>query len=228
MARLAQIVKTDSEIQVVRDELEELPIKVREIEEQLQTLDSEYLQKKSEWEKAEAEIKKLKSEIEVETQHLKNREERIHAIKTQKEYVAALKEISMGKTAIKEREDKIKSLSQSSEELAKVVSPLEESRTGLLNSLEQERSAIQGNLDTLRAKLQTMEAQFNEQLLALPEDIRHKYRRIGEKRQPAAARVVKGTCQECFMNLPPQLFIEIQKHKEVYSCPNCHRLLFIE
>jgi hypothetical protein len=28
------------------------------------------------------------------------------------------------------------------------------------------------------------------------------------------------------MNVPPQLYIEIQKRRDVILCPNCHRILF--
>ena len=156
------------------------------------------------------------------------KEERLHTIKTNKEYQAVLKEISTGKTSIKDREAAVVKFLGEAEGLKTEVAPLESRRQELIASLEAERGQIQGRLEELQQKLGGLESQLNEQLSSLPEDIRHKYLRIQGKRQPPAAKVVDGTCQECFMSVPPQLYIEIRKTFEIHSCPNCHRLLFIE
>jgi len=228
MARLAAIVKIDQEIQALKEELEETPSKVREIQNQLQGITGAFQEKKTEKDKVEAEIKKYKSEVEDETTLVKSREERLNATKTQKEYQAVLKEIATGKTMIKEREASIARLSAALEELTKVVEPLQGQSDELLPQLETAQAEIQGTVDQLADKLKNLESQFNEQLSSLPEDIIHKYRRIQDKKQPAAARLLDGTCQECYISIPPQLFLEIRKTQEINSCPNCHRLLYID
>jgi len=228
MSRLSQIVKIDQEIQALKEQLEEIPSHVRDISAQLNKLDADIAKKKVDSDKIEGEIKKVKNDLEAETQRLKAKEERLHAIKTNKEYQAVLKEISSAKISNKDRETSLQKLAGDLEEIQKVVAPLQGQKDELAPKLESAQSEIEGSLQELEEKRKTLEAQFNEQMSSLPEDIRHKYRRIQEKRQPAAARVIAGTCQECFINVPPQLFIEIQKTQEIYSCPNCHRLLYIE
>lgn len=37
-----------------------------------------------------------------------------------------------------------------------------------------------------------------------------------------------GSCQGCFMQLPPQLYIEIQRAETLHFCPSCQRILFFE
>ncbi len=228
MSRLAQTVNLSQEIQNLKDDLEEIPAKVRQLEAELAELEGQYGQKKAVSDKAEGEAKKLKSEIDEESGHLKQKEERLHSIKTNKEYQAVLKEIATGKTAVKERETSIAKLLGEAEALKTELAPMEQKLQELRAVLEQERGAIQGQVEERKAKLQTLEAQLNEQLSSLPEDIRHKYLRIQGKRQPPAAKLVDGTCQECFMSVPPQLNIEIRKTQEIHSCPNCHRLLYID
>jgi hypothetical protein len=34
------------------------------------------------------------------------------------------------------------------------------------------------------------------------------------------------TCQGCFVNVPPQMFIEVQKNNSLVRCPNCNRILY--
>lgn len=228
MSRLAQTVHLSLEVQNLKDDLEEIPAKVRQLEAELAELEGQYGQKRVGLDKAEGDAKKLKSEIEDELSQLKQKEERLHSIKTNKEYQAVLKEISTGKTGVKDRETAVAKLLAESETLKADLAPLEQKVQELRATLEQERGSIQGQMDELKAKLQALEAQLNEQLSSLPEDIRHKYLRIQGKRQPPAAKLVDGTCQECFMSVPPQLNIEIRKTKEIHSCPNCHRLLYID
>ena len=228
MQKLAQTVGLAQEIQNIKDDLEEIPAKARQLEGELAALDSQYQQKKVALDKAESDIKRHKSDIESDGVALKVKEERLHGIKTNKEYQAVLKEIATGKTSIKERETTIVKLLGESEALKTEVTPLETRRGELVAGLESEYGQIQGRVDELKSKLESLETQLNEQLSSLPEDIRHKYLRIQGKRQPPAAKMVDGTCQECFMSVPPQLYIEIRKTFEIHSCPNCHRLLFIE
>jgi predicted nucleic acid-binding Zn-ribbon protein len=42
----------------------------------------------------------------------------------------------------------------------------------------------------------------------------------------AVVSVWKEVCNGCHMNLPPQLYIELQKSFELHSCPNCNRIIY--
>ena len=42
----------------------------------------------------------------------------------------------------------------------------------------------------------------------------------------AVVAVSNGTCYGCFLTIPPQQVIDIQKHGGLHYCPRCHRILF--
>lgn len=228
MSHLAQAVKFSVEIQMLREELHDIPVKVREVEGELQGIQGEYEGKKSHWDQLEEEKKRLDLEILAEADRLKDKEERLNAIKTQKEYQAVVREISTSKTSNRERENKISKISEDLAGLKSDLAPLEEKVQGLQKQLDEEKQNIQGSLGGLDKKIKSLETALKDQLASLPDDIRSLYQRIQEKKQPPAALVLAGTCQECFMHLPPQLYIELQKQADVQSCPNCHRLLYLE
>jgi hypothetical protein len=228
MSHLLSAVKVSGEIHTLREELEEIPVKVREIEGELKNLQEDYSSKKSQAEKIESEKKKLHLEMQAEGTHLEEKEKRLNTIKTQKEYQAVVREITMAKTSNRERQDRLTQLEADLDASAQVLAPLEENLNSLKGRLEQEKADIQGTLEKLETQISSLEAQLHEQLQALPDDIRQKYQRIGKSVQPPAAAANSGTCHGCFMHLPPQLFIEIQRGQEVHSCPNCHRLLYLE
>jgi hypothetical protein len=53
------------------------------------------------------------------------------------------------------------------------------------------------------------------------------YHTLKEKRHGVGVVNVKHeTCQGCFVNVPPQMFIEVQKNNALIRCPNCNRILY--
>ena len=54
-----------------------------------------------------------------------------------------------------------------------------------------------------------------------------KYEQIFERRGGSAVVVGRqGVCTGCHMNVPPQMYNELQKFRDIRQCPNCHRILF--
>jgi len=228
MTHLAQAVKVSAEIHQLREKFEDLPVNVREVESELKKITTEYEEKKTGWEELDTEKRRLETELQEDSQKLIDKEERLNSIKTQKEYQAVVREITTTKTANKSRKEKVKLLTENLETLQTDLTPLESKMQELKEQFGKEQSSIQGSLDSLQDSIKNLEKQLKEQLTSLPEEIRNKYLLVQDKKQPPAALVVDGTCQECFIHIPPQLYIELQKQHEVHSCPNCHRLLYME
>ena len=43
---------------------------------------------------------------------------------------------------------------------------------------------------------------------------------------PVIVAVKDGVCSGCNIAVPPQAFIELQRGRQILSCPNCQRLIF--
>ncbi len=227
MLNLAQAVKYSIEIHDLKTELDHIPVKVREVEAELKEIQEKYQTKKTEFDKISGEKQELERQIKEDAGLMQKKEDRLNSIKTQKEYQAVVSEITTAKTVNREREIKITQLGASVEEFSKDLEPLETRLRSLEEQLGKEKSEISGVLSDIEKKIQALENQLNERLTALPADVREKYHRIERQKQPPAALIIGGTCQACFMAIPPQMFIEIQKGHEVHSCPTCHRLLYL-
>ena len=86
-------------------------------------------------------------------------------------------------------------------------------KRGKLTSLEQDVAEDAKLRDQLAGKLNVA--------------VRSKYEQIFARRGGlAVVEVRNGTCQGCHMHVPPQLFNEIKKFRDVRQCPNCHRMLY--
>jgi predicted nucleic acid-binding Zn-ribbon protein len=61
-----------------------------------------------------------------------------------------------------------------------------------------------------------------------PEHV-ERYNTLKKKRNGIAIVLVKNEgCQGCYVNIPPQMYNEVQKYKEIILCPNCNRILYWE
>jgi predicted nucleic acid-binding Zn-ribbon protein len=63
----------------------------------------------------------------------------------------------------------------------------------------------------------------------IPADLLKKYDVIKEKRTgQAVVSVWKEICAGCHMNIPPQMYNELQRYEKVVTCPNCNRIIYWE
>ena len=57
-------------------------------------------------------------------------------------------------------------------------------------------------------------------------DVLKKYATIRMRRGLAMAPVKNGTCQGCNMNIPPQVFNQLQRGDTIELCGNCNRIIY--
>ncbi len=84
-----------------------------------------------------------------------------------------------------------------------------------VQGLETKKSEFQSQWETASAKL-------NHHLL-------ERYVKLKEARGGnAMAKVENDVCTGCRMAIPPQMFIELKKYRELHTCSNCARFLYVE
>lgn len=178
---------------------------------------------------AELEKGKREKEREVETAEARLQEfqKKLSQIKTNREYQAALKEISETKKSNKGLEDgilefmmKIEALKKDQGSLEEQIQKFDETFEGERMEWDEEEKTVRETMGEIESKRQSIISQLDGKVAGL-------YHRIKKSRRDAVTYVEGGTCQGCYMHVPPQLYIEIQKSKAVHTCPSCHRILFL-
>ena len=203
------------------------PRRLKQMEDELGTVREKIEKEKEIIEELEKERRKKEKELEVEKDKIKKLEVRLYDVKTNKEYQALLKEIESAKEANDRTEEDVLVLMDKVEDLKKDF----EGSTVQLKRLEKEseieRVAIEKetrSMDEVIAKLTT---ERDNLLSVVSENLRTIYGILREKRGGVAVTNVKhGVCLGCNMNIPPQLFIEVTKNKQLIQCPSCNRILF--
>jgi len=224
---LWELQKIDLELRSIKEEKDRYPKEIKKLDEK-QKIEKERIQKEREKiESLEKTRRQKEGHLNVEQDKIKRAEGRMSEVKTNKEYQALLSEIDAIKEANSRMEEEILQVMDEVDELKKDLSKREKEMGGTLEKIEGERKK-------LHEKMAHGEKAWNEQVErreVLSKQIDSKlvklYNTLKEKRQGVGVVSVKNeTCQGCFVNVPPQMFIEVQKNNALIRCPHCNRILY--
>jgi predicted nucleic acid-binding Zn-ribbon protein len=224
---LWELQKIDLELKSIKEEKDQYPKEMKKLDEK-QKIEKERIQKEKERvESLEKTRRQKEGHLNLEQEKIKRAEGRMSEVKTNKEYQALLSEIDAIKEANSRLEEEILQVLDEIDELKKDLSKREKEVGTTLEKIETERKKLQ-------EKMTHDERVWNEQMErreVLSKEIESKlvklYNTLKEKRQGVGVVNVKNeTCQGCFVNVPPQMFIEVQKNNALIRCPNCNRILY--
>ncbi len=223
---LKELQAIDSRRQEMRKSIEALPEKLRPAKQDLAKLEAMLQQERAQL----AENEKWREEQEElarrEEEGVRHAKAKLQQSRNTKDFAAATRELENKRRMISERED----------ELVKVISAMETTRTQLaqrekdVESLRQhvttEEAAMQAKMAEVQAELQWDESGREGLASQVPRELLRRYEQVQRRRGIALVPVVDGICKGCFMALPPQLNNIIARGTSLESCPSCQRLLY--
>jgi len=226
---LWELQRIDLNLKHIKEERDRFPKEMKRLEES-QNIEKERIQKEKEKiELLEKERRKKEGHLNTEFEKIKRAESRMMEVKTNKEYQALLSEIEAIKEANSRKEEEILQVLEEIDELKKDLLKREKEMATHLEKIEAQRKLIQdkmvkgeGEWKRRMERREVLTKQIESSLFKL-------YNTLKEKRQGiSVVRVKQETCQGCFVNIPPQMFIEVQKNNAIIRCPNCNRILYWE
>lgn len=227
MKALVEVQGIDSDIAKKVAIMEAIPKKVSSVEQPLREARSLYEKAKQRY---EAHVKKKKEKeglLDEINEKIRKLRGRTSEIKTNKEYQAHLKEIEAVETQQRGVEEEVLFLMEAVDTAQRELKgdegkvKIEEERIeAFKKKLEEEVGETEKELDEL--KLQ------REQLVkGIEGELYHLYVQLLETKRGLAVVETRGeVCQGCYMNIPPQLFVEIKKNEKIIQCPQCNRILY--
>jgi predicted nucleic acid-binding Zn-ribbon protein len=224
---LWELQKIDEALEKVRADRELLPLEIGRLEEKLK-IEKEKIQKDRERvETLEKARRQKESHLVEEQDRIRKTEGKGFEVKTNKEYQAFLTELEGAKESSGREEEEILGLMSEIEEGRQTLLRREKEVVSRLAEIEAEKKTLQEK--AARGERVWKERQGRSEALAKQVDkaLYKLYNTIKEKRQGVAmVGVWQEICQGCFVNVPPQLYIEVQKNTGMVRCPNCSRILY--
>ena len=148
-------------------------------------------------------------------------------VKTNKEYQAMLKEISVAEQEVSDQETR---LLERMEETDALTLELKTAETALKaeqgevaserRKLDAEREASSRDLDQTVTERAVVIAKISKEALAIFERVAHGRKGI------AVAEARDGLCTVCHVRLRPQVFNEVRRNERIIQCDSCTRILY--
>jgi predicted nucleic acid-binding Zn-ribbon protein len=176
-------------------------------------------------------VRKSRRQLEMEVEDLQARKasskQKLLGVKSNKEYQATLKEIDDIEELVRGHEDQIIEQMESTERLKRQIQEQEQLLAEARQRLKQEGAQLEKDAEKADKLIVTLEGQKEQLKPQIPADLLKRYYFLRANRAGIAlAPVNKGTCQVCHMNLPPQIFNDLQKNQTMLHCPNCQRIIY--
>jgi predicted nucleic acid-binding Zn-ribbon protein len=224
---LATLQDVDREIQEKNRAKGNLLAEIQRMEEEIKAKRAEIELLRAEWLEKDRTRSGKERTLQEEGRKAAEKRMRMNRVKNLKELQALQREI-----------DQIK---QSNSQLEEGLIPLWEELEGQAASLKAKEEEVERLKNEWGEKTSEMKAQVVELEQAIAEatkarlaialqvngELIERYELIFSRRGGMAVVTVSGgTCQGCYMNIPPQLWNEIIKSERLNLCPSCHRILY--
>jgi predicted nucleic acid-binding Zn-ribbon protein len=204
--------------------------KPRELDPLMRALDAAHAsatQHRKDIESLDKQRRQLESAITEEQYNLQKAQRKLLEVKTNKEYSAMVAEIEAFKQKISGHEDAVLQTMELMELRKQELQGRDRQVKEAEQKLAEGRRRIEAELavlqDTLAGRRQTRE----EVVQQLERSVMDRYTRLLNSRKGLAVVAIKnGTCQGCFLALPPQLVQEVRRNDRVLTCSHCQRILY--
>jgi predicted nucleic acid-binding Zn-ribbon protein len=217
-------------------QLVKLSAKKKILPENIEKLDKEFILFKEGIEKNKIKYDELKSrhtenenKIKKVNEGIVKTKERMLEVKNNKEYQAMLKEIEIAESSRGEIETQIISLLDELDKLSVLVKKDEEILKQSRGKYEQEKKAMEDDLNAVDTDVANWEQKRIDLQKDVPDELLVRYERIKKRNKGVGVTSVwKSVCNGCHMNIPPQLYNELQRSDDLLSCPNCNRIMYFQ
>ena len=225
--KLIGLQKCDIRIGEIQTKTENGPANIKRLEDELKAMLNQLDEASNRLEDLERQKRQIEGEIAELGGTLENSNIKLSNIKSNKEYQAALKEISdLDKQKLR-LEDKAIEIMEEIESLEEKCVAAKAERKRLKKKCSEGCNLIMKELKTLNQDLENLEKGRERLRLSIDGELLKKYNYLREhKGGLAISSVVNGVCQTCHMGIPPQKFNELIRGNELMSCPNCLRIMY--
>jgi predicted nucleic acid-binding Zn-ribbon protein len=169
----------------------------------------------------------LESESKVNAEMIVKSNEKLRAVKTNKEYQSILKEIDEIRKKNSGIEDRMLEYLETIESAEAAVKAKEGELAGFIQSYNEKKESFavkemreRKAVEALNEKKARISANVDPQMITVLDDVKKKVRGL------AVVPVQQAICMGCHMNIPAQLFNELQRFDELRFCPHCHRIIY--
>jgi len=224
---LFQLQQIDSEIDRIKIVRGELPIEVKDLEDDVARLETRIHNISNDIAEFEKLIGEKKIAIKDATALIKKYEGQQNNVKNNREYESITKEIEFQKLEIELSEKRIKEYAFEINSKKQILTETEEELGFRKNDLEGKRKELDTIIEETRKDEEKLKEYSDKAASIIEERLLSGYHKIRENaaNHLAVVSVQRDSCGGCFNKVPPQRQLEIKQRKKVIVCEHCGRIL---
>ncbi|MGD2036466.1 MAG: C4-type zinc ribbon domain-containing protein [Desulfobacterales bacterium] len=159
---------------------------------------------------------------------IKKSEAKLSSVKTNKEYQALLKEIDDLKEKNSNLEDVMIEFLDRIEDAENTLNAKMTEYSELQARLNNEKETIQEETETGKRQLENLDVALNSVVAEIDAGLLAIYNKTKSLQGNGIAIVAvkDAICQGCNMNIPPQMYNELQRGDSLKKCPICDRIIY--
>ncbi|MCD6487208.1 MAG: hypothetical protein J7K35_07770 [Syntrophobacterales bacterium] len=226
---LVELQNIDLEIEKFMLRKVDLPKKIIRLDEKLKAVEVELAESGQRLDKLKADHKAKETALKNGIENSKKAKSRLLEVKTNKEYEATLKEID----AINEKssgiEDEIIHILEEIDRVSEDLKVKESETTSYHSKCENEKGKLEKELSSIGSALDDVLQKRNKIRSGIKAKFLKKFDIIRDRKNGrAVVPARKEICYGCHMNIPPQMYNELQKNERLILCPHCERIIYWE
>ena len=227
--QMATLVK----LQSIEIETNRIHLKLSAVEKKLESLDTEIQAFAKGIEDSDARLDVLRklyrsyeSDTDLNFSRIKKSQEKLRAVKNNKEYQSILKEIEDIEVLNSGIEDKMLECLDEIETAERSHAQRKAEYEQLKEHVNDEKEVIQQETEAGKIRLSELEMEWKEVSGKIDPTLMKTYKTVRESRDTAVVAVENATCLGCHLNIPPQLYNELHRCDSLTFCPHCQRIIY--
>ena len=228
IATLVKLQEIEIEISSIKKQLNTVDQRIEGVDKKLMDFNQTIEEQKSLINELNEKYRSYESDLQMHLDSIKKSEAKLTSVKTNKEYQSSLKEIDDLKSMNSKLEDDMIEFLDRIEEAENLLKAKTAEFSELESQLKTEKEIIQKEaeegslrLGNLEAEWETISGNIEAAMLATYNQIKENHAdKIG------IVAVKDAVCQGCHMNIPPQMYNELQRGDSLKRCPICERIIY--
>ncbi len=227
--KLVELQEIDSEMIKLKQRLVDAPRHLETLQASLDDLEGQIEQVKERLDLLNQQKDKLQKDISDDSHKVKKSKNKLMMVSNTKEYHAMMREMDNLEKLNRFREEEMTNLTEDIQVHQEKMEDLTTESASVKEELAISQSTLDSEMEKINKRINQLEKSRKKACSNVPVPILARYNFIKDRlNNPVIVSVKRGVCTGCYISIPPQSFIEIQKGEQILSCPNCQRLIFWE
>jgi len=224
---LVRLQKIELETNYINSQIGEFPQRLKKIDEELHAFQGAIAEEENRLTELKKKYRTYESDAEMNLSRIKKSKEKLGSVKTNKEYQSSMKEIEDLEAINSKIEDDMIECLETMDGIESKINSKKKEYSQLSDRAKAEKDLLQRESDQARASLARLNADRSSLTKTIAPELLKKYNMVKDLvGNVAITAVKKGVCQGCNVNIPPQLYNELQRFDTLMFCPYCQRIIY--